>query len=539
MKPHFSSVCLVLAATAGSANAINLTDVPAANAKTPGIAAPNNLSPELDLRLHASGSMILDGATDATKYFGYINNEGADTMVPLLEDAEAPVAPATEASKTEPDKNTYLVLEGLHGADPDYDYGTHFLFQGHESGAHGYLTRINLDADGAHRVTLLADAFADGSVIPNIDGSTWDPFTKKLLFVGEEGGFSGVEAGIVLEATPDYPSTVSKLDGVIGVSGWEGVQVDADGNLWLVSDQGGDNGVVNDKAKQPNSFVYRFIPKDKTKLSLGGKLQALQVINSAGEPIVFHEGQADQDILSPNMKELHTYHKVFNTKWITVHDTDADGFVAFDASEAAKTALATPFKRPENGVFRPSSKHPFKQFFFTETGDTNIETQAGREFGGFGAIFSLTQASPSAKTGLLKMLYLGDAVHSGFDNIAFLTHDKLLVVEDAGDTLHTQRNALDSGYMFDVKADYSDTSLAPVRFLAEGRDASATLDSGTSGLGGGDNEITGIHVSNGDPSEQGLLGAESPTPFKAGWRVFWTQQHGDNNVWEIVKKKQY
>src|SRR5262249_4100020 len=48
------------------------------------------------------------------------------------------------------------VSEAKHGADPNYDYGTHFLFQGHENGVSGYFTRINLDADGKHRVTLMA-----------------------------------------------------------------------------------------------------------------------------------------------------------------------------------------------------------------------------------------------------------------------------------------------------------------------------------------------------------------------------------------------
>ena len=41
-------------------------------------------------------------------------------------------------------------MRGLKGADPDYDYGTHFLFQGHEGGPAGYMTRVNLDADYAH-----------------------------------------------------------------------------------------------------------------------------------------------------------------------------------------------------------------------------------------------------------------------------------------------------------------------------------------------------------------------------------------------------
>src|SRR5207247_666384 len=68
-----------------------------------------------------------------------------------------------EATKTEPDKNTYLVLEGQTGADANYNYGTHFLFQGHENGVTkdgkqmGYFTRVNLDADEPHRVTLMAD----------------------------------------------------------------------------------------------------------------------------------------------------------------------------------------------------------------------------------------------------------------------------------------------------------------------------------------------------------------------------------------------
>ena len=78
--------------------------------------------------------------------------------------------------------------------------------------------------------------------------------------------------------------------------------------------------------------------------------------------------------------------------------------------------------------------------------------------------------------------------------------------------------------------------------MAEGRDSSATLDSGylASGNGfqnDGDNEITGIHVSDGDPTVRGLLGAKLPHPFHDGWRVFYTQQHGDNTTYEIVRAK--
>jgi hypothetical protein len=47
-------------------------------------------------------------------------------------------------------------------------------------------------------------------------------------------------------------------------------------------------------------------------------------------------------------------------------------------------------------------------------------------------------------------------------------------------------------------------------------------------------EITGIHVSDGDPSDDGLLGSKIPRPFHDGWRVFYTQQHGDNFTWEVL-----
>jgi hypothetical protein len=33
-----------------------------------------------------------------------------------------------------------------------------------------------------------------------------------------------------------------------------------------------------------------------------------------------------------------------------------------------------------------------------------------------------------------------------------------------------------------------------------------------------------------------LPGAKRPKPFHAGWRLFNTQQHGDNYTWEILSK---
>jgi hypothetical protein len=252
------------------------------------------------------------------------------------------------------------------------------------------------------------------------------------------------------------------------------------------------------------------------------------------------EAACDLAILSQDALDLHTYGKVFGTTWVTIHDTAVDGTAPFSATAAARAAHATAFKRPENGQFRPGTN--FSEFYFDETGDTDNRTQAGSAYGGFGGVFKLVL---SGNNGALSLLYRGDQAHTGLDNCSFWDGDHIVFVEDAGDTLHTQRNALDSAYLFDVRADYSHGA-QPIRIEAEGRDTSATLDSlfGTAALGytgafnnEGDNEITGWHESDGDPSVTGLLGFKTPTPFRGKWRIFYTQQHGDNNTWEILSSK--
>jgi hypothetical protein len=134
------------------------------------------------------------------------------------------------------------------------------------------------------------------------------------------------------------------------------------------------------------------------------------------------------------------------------------------------------------------------------------------------------------------MFYKSDRAHSGLDNGAFLSRNVVTFVEDAGDLLHTQRDALDSGYTFSTTVDYSDPANQPVRWLAEGRDASATIDSAFGGFkkNDGDNELTGVHVSDGDPGRDGLLGAQIPNLSNPQWRWFYTQQHGDNPTYEVV-----
>ena len=506
--------------------------VASANPKVVGVASPNVLPPQFFEGPVAQGStpvenpqsvMLADGSTATVATYGY---DGDGPMLPAPGDLPS-ATHKVEATKTEPDKNTYLVLYGQTGADPNYDYGTHFMFQGHELGTPGYITRINLDADGAHKVTIMAATDSTGAPIADIDGSTWDPFAGKLIFTTENSGAPTYQASL------GFPSVVDDISGSVGRGGYEGVQNDSDGNLWLVEDIGGSKPAATPHSKVPNSFIYRFVPKHKDSLT-EGRLQVLSATSlRTGTAIVFQSA----DAATGDIVDLHTYGKSFATSWVTIHDTDVDGTAPFNANTLAKSKGGTPFKRPENGQFRPGSN--FKEFYFDETGDTDATTEVGMAAGGFGSILKLAQKSPSADTGTLSLLYLSDIVHSGFDNCAFVSKNQIVFVEDAGDTLHTQRNALDSAYVFDVTVDYSQGAQPP-RFLAEGRDASATIDSGFGGLAGfqneGDNEITGFHVSNGDPSPRGLLGASIPRPFRDGWRMFYNQQHGDNFAWEVLAK---
>ena len=507
--------------------ALAITPVPSANPKTPGFAAPNILPPELTEALVAQGSFKLENPSDLTNHYGY-DNDGP--MLPAPGDLPSLVH-KVEASKTEPDKNTYLILRNQHGADPAYDYGEHFLFQGHELGVggQGYITRINLDADGPHRITLLATKDVDGKPVPVIDGSTWYPFSQRLLFTAELGANGGV-----WQATPDFPSSVEDISGILGRGSYEAIQSDKFGRLIIVEDVGGKTGTANPHARQPNSFLYRFLPVSPFDLKLGGKLQVLQVMSRAHAGPIVLGSDADADIKSQDVKDLHTYGLQFQTKWVTIHDTATNGFTPFGANGLAKKAGGTPFKRPENGQFRPGTN--FSEFVFDATGDTNALTEAGSEFGGFGALFRLQLFGD---TGVLSLLYRSDVMHSGFDNCGFWDANRVVFVEDAGDTLHTQRNALDSAFLFDLNVDYSNPANQPIRILAQGRDASATVDSQFVGMPGfqndGDNEITGWHLSDGDPTVNGLLGAKIPQPFRGGWRLFYTQQHGDNNTWEILR----
>jgi len=505
-----ASVALAtIAASTASADQLRVfnervTGVPSAN---PVAIADNVYSPEFAPGLVAEGIDLLENPSGLITEFGNLS----------------------DGTRTEPDENTYLILDhNPGGPTPDYDYGRHFLFQGHEnSGNLAYVTRINLDvAHPDHRITLLTPVDATGLTNFNsIDGSAWDPFTGTMLFTQEAGANGGViEMGSDFDPNTGAGAGLRTLYGSLGRGGFEGIHPDDQGNILIVEDVGGTT--VMNNAKNPNSFVYRFVPTTPGDLT-HGKLQALQVsIN--GSPLVFVPVDAQHpngDTRSDNQLRLHTIGASWPVQWVTIHDTQINGTDPFDANALAKAAGATPFKRPENGQFQPGSH--FRTFVFLITGDT--DNTAGSDpvlaaRGAWGGIFRV-DLNGNRNSGTISLVVLGDADHASFDNVTFVDDkDTILVTEDRGDLLHGQLDKLDSIWAYKLNRQHPDRNLV-ARFVALGLDRMAEDE---------DNEPTGLHMSEGDSTIRGLIGTREFRADRA--RLFFTEQHGENNLFEVFPR---
>src|SRR6266403_4259324 len=261
----FVATTIALAAMAASNAAADnvrvfnktVSGVPAAN---PVMISDNVFSPEFGAAFVVEGIDALENPSGVITRFGNLNT----------------------GARTEPDENTYLILDHNPGGPTEgYDYGRHFLFQGHEmpngNTNRAYLTRINLDvAHPDHRITLMTPGDANGLTgFNSVDGSTWDPFSRTLLFTQEDGPIGGViEMGADFDPNTGGGAGLRTLYGSLGRGGYEGIHPDDRGNILIVEDVGGT--LVLNNAKNPNSFVYRFVPLNQSDLT-HGKLQALQV----------------------------------------------------------------------------------------------------------------------------------------------------------------------------------------------------------------------------------------------------------------------
>ena len=513
---------------------------------------PDNLvAPGYALQVVAQGTDPLENPQGIYTNYGYLND--------ALDPSQGGSGLRT---KTEADINTYLKTgDNPGGPTAGYNYGTHFLFQGHENGKNNkgqddfqaYLTRVNLDvSDPAHRTTLLNYPDSNGKTgMTRVDGSSWDPFNGEMLFTQEGNGTStGGVVGTALDwGSSTDPPALHHYDGSIGKGGFEGIHPDSDGNLILAEDIGGSS--ITDpsdstagKGKQPNSFIYRFVPDSADDLSQG-KLQVLQV-TVGGEAIAFHGtgGCADglgrdaaYDTYGPLILALHNGDE-YDARWVTVHDTSTDGTATFNANALAKSHCGSPFKRPENLNFIPGTD--FGSFVFDETGDTSKAAGDNPRAAARGAWGSLFRADiPQGEdSGTVKVVENGDADHAAPDNVTMLDQNSVLVGEDRGDGLHKDLNKLDSLWSFDISLPLAQVNADAKRLVAEGRDPQAEIDAGHIDSGDvphyqndGDNEVTGVTVSDGHAGKGWVQGKFAPSPAA---RTFFTQQHGENVTYEIV-----
>ena len=344
---------------------IDLTNVPTANTKSDGYAPASKLSPQLRQIAVAQGSTSSRTRSALTSYYGYDNDvrnaAGEPQMLPT------PTSPATEAHKTEPDKNTYLVLDGQNGADAELRLRHPLPLPGprgrRRRGASD-ITRINLDADAAHRVTLLATLDSDGQPVAD----------DRRLDLGSVRAAAPLHDREPRARRPTRRrwttrrrSSTSRAPSAAAAT--RASRTTRAGNLWIVEDVGGTSEPGDSTAKQPNSFVYRFVPLQP------GRPRARQAAGAAGarperRADRLRRSQAALEQLPTSVAICTPTATRSTPRWVTIHDTAVDGD---DAVRRQRARQGGKRRRRSSGP-RTASSSPargFSEFFFDETGDTN------------------------------------------------------------------------------------------------------------------------------------------------------------------------
>ena len=197
------------------------------------------------------------------------------------------VGAGPEAQKTEPDKNTYLVFkQGQSGPDPAYDYGTHFLYQGHEGGSH----RERAEA-GLHHADQPRRGRRSSRDAARVDRTTRATRSRRSTARRGIRGHSGCSSRRRTRAHRPTrrrrrirrPSRTSPVRSAVAAT--RASRTTRDGNIWIVEDIGGAIKTGTTAAKIPNSFIYPLRARRIQETWQHGKLQALQVLNDAKHPI--------------------------------------------------------------------------------------------------------------------------------------------------------------------------------------------------------------------------------------------------------------
>ena len=304
--------------------------------------------------------------------------------------------------------------------------------------------------------------------------------------------------------------TVTDVSGALGRGGYEGIQDDSDGNIWIVEDIGGAD--QDGHARRSGRTASSTATCRRTRATCERQAPGAPGAERGGHPITF-ESQAALN--APDQVALRTYGRTFNTRWVTIHDTAVDGNDAVQRQHAredrARHTVQAPGERRSSGpgdelqgvLLRRDGRH-----------DRNEprERRPGRRGGGGWLDLQARPERPVVGHRQALALLQGNESVAGLDNVTFISHDQIAFVEDAGDTLHTPAE----GTRLRLRLRRDDGLLNPARSRcgssprAATRRRRSTPANGGFGKNEGDNEITGIHVSDGDPDVGGILGAKIP-----------------------------
>ena len=321
----------------------------------------------------------------------------------------------------------------------------------------------------------MADTDIDGQPLPLIDGSAWDPFAKVLLLTCEDrqerwrlGGDRRfpVEGCQHLEVQWELPPMKVSRSTPTATSGWSRIRAARAADL-------------TKNAKQPNSFVYRFVPKHRDDLSQGGKLQVLQVLDAYGKPIVFHKDDVNGDILSDAQRVIYGYGNELPTRWLTIHDSDKDGAEPYDANALAKAANGHAVQAARERPV-PAGHEASRSSTSRRPATPTPRPRPARSTAGSAACSRSSSRRPTRTRGALSIVLRGDAPTPASITWPSSTTSSSSSSRTAATSCTAQRNAYDSGYVIDVTADYSSKD-AGATSSRQTRDDMATIDAGLSG----------------------------------------------------------
>ena len=320
-----------------------------------------------------------------------------------------------QPTKTEPDQNTYLVTRGSPGGPTaGYDYGHHFLIQGHEvftpSGAtynRAYFTRVNLDVTdprAPRHAAQPAGGRRDGQRRALDRRLDVRPVHRPVAVHGR-GRQPGRRLRTGAEVERDDGAPVANYDGSMGKAGYEGIHNDKLGNLILIEDVGGGN--VTSERRQAAQLVRVPLRADHAGDLTKGKLQVLQIsVNGTPGHLPQHDDRRrapaalddamGADILAILRPSSRPSGSPSTTRPSTARRRSTrtprprPAGVGANANAGNK---GTPLKRPENAKFVPGTD--FRSFVVAETGDTSKpagdEPGAGAR-GAWGALLRIDHA---------------------------------------------------------------------------------------------------------------------------------------------------